>query len=133
MKMQRRSKLLHFEMAISDEDAWPERSARERGGRSRRGAGKPRAKAAGAGNISKLNSFSRLLSGRNVELLKLIKDAQPQSIAELARLSGRPKASLMMTLRRFHAFGIVNFVETGGPRKIPVLACDRLRIDIRFG
>lgn len=86
--------------------------------------------AATTGTISRLDGFSRLLSGRNVELLKLIKDVQPQSIAELARLSGRPKASLMLTLKRFSAYGIVDFVEAGGARKIPVVVCDRLRIDI---
>jgi predicted transcriptional regulator len=79
---------------------------------------------------SGLDAFSRLLSKRNVELLKLIKEAEPQSVAELARLSGRPKASLMLTLKRFKTYGIVEFVESDGRRKTPRVACDRLRLEI---
>lgn len=79
---------------------------------------------------AELDAFSRLLSKRNVELLKLIKEAKPQSVAELARLSGRPKASLMLTLKRFKTYGIVEFDEVDGRRKVPRVACDRLRLEI---
>lgn len=79
---------------------------------------------------SGLDAFSRLLSKRNVELLRLIKEAKPQSVAELARLSGRPKASLMLTLKRFKTYGIIEFDESDGRRKTPRVACDRLRLEI---
>ncbi|MBU1211860.1 MAG: hypothetical protein KJ587_11375 [Alphaproteobacteria bacterium] len=128
--MQRRSKTLHVEMGLNDDAARCERPA---SGERRRPSQTPAKLANGtfvAGDASALDAFSRLLSKRNVELLKLIKEAKPQSVAELARLSGRPKASLMLTLRRFNTYGIVEFVETDGRRKVPRVACDRVRLDI---
>lgn len=77
-----------------------------------------------------VEQLMRLLSARNVGLLRLIRSARPQSVAELARLSGRPKVSLMQTLQRLEHFGIVAFQPTGGLRKIPVVVCDRIELDL---
>ncbi|MDX2259217.1 MAG: hypothetical protein NW205_09925 [Hyphomicrobiaceae bacterium] len=81
-------------------------------------------------SIPALDTLSRLLSQRNVELLRLIRRVEPQSVAELARLSGRPKASLMLTLRRLAHFGIVTFEEVDGRRKVPRVACDKLMLEV---
>jgi predicted transcriptional regulator len=72
----------------------------------------------------------RLLSDRNVELLRLIKSKEPQSLAELARLSGRPKASLTRTLARLADLGIVVLAKAKGRGKAPTVACDRVRLDV---
>lgn len=80
--------------------------------------------------LTALERLSRLLSKRNIELLQLIKSAEPQSLTELAALSGRPKASLTVTLRRLRSFGIIGYRQTDGRRKIPIVACDRLRLDV---
>ena len=72
----------------------------------------------------------RLISGRNVELLQIIKRCHPQSLAELSRLSGRPTASLTRTLQRLAALGIVVMRKTKGREKIPVVACDCLRFEL---
>ncbi len=77
-----------------------------------------------------IDKLSRLLSERNIDLLRMIKTAQPESVAELARLSGRPKASLTLTLRRLERFGIVVFKSAGGRRKIPTVVCDRLMLEV---
>ncbi|MDX2288330.1 MAG: helix-turn-helix domain-containing protein [Hyphomicrobiaceae bacterium] len=77
-----------------------------------------------------LDTLSRLLSQRNLELLRLIKRAEPQSVAELARLSGRPKASLMLTLRRLAHFGIVTFDVADERRKVPRVSCDKLLLEV---
>ncbi len=129
--MQRHSKTLHVEMVLYDDGKWENNTIIQpvNGARSMRvESGKKRLRL--DCNGSSLDGFSRLLSKRNVELLKLIKEASPQSVAELARLSGRPKASLMLTLRRFKTFGIVEFDEVDGRRKVPRLACDRVRLEI---
>ena len=81
------------------------------------------------GSVS-LDTLARLLSERNIGLLKQIKDSAPRSVAELARLSGRPKASLTLTLRRFEKFGIIEFREIDGKRKVPVVVCDRLMLGL---
>ncbi len=72
----------------------------------------------------------RLISGRNVELLRLIKERRPQSLAELSRISGRPTASLTRTLQRLSALGIVRMDSSRGREKIPVVVCDMLRFDL---
>jgi len=80
--------------------------------------------------LASLDTLSRLLSERNIALLRMIKSRRPRSVAELARLSGRPKASLTLTLRRLEKFGIIEFREIDGRRKVPTLVCDRLMLDL---
>ncbi len=72
----------------------------------------------------------RLFSGRNVELLLLIKTRKPQSVSELARLSKRPKESLTRTLQRLAAVGIVEMRKAAGRGKAPTVACDRVRLEL---
>jgi predicted transcriptional regulator len=72
----------------------------------------------------------RLFSGRNVELLLLIKRERPQSVAELARLSNRPKESLTRTLQRLASLGIVEMQKAPGRGKAPTVRCDRLRLEL---
>ena len=134
--MQRHSKTLHVEMVLHDDGQGGTPPPVVRAGQWRSGA-----RSVGNAQESSLvlrvrrglrwTAFHGCLSRRNVELLKLIKEASPQSVAELARLSGRPKASLMLTLRRFKKrIGIVDFDEVDGRRKVPRLACERLRLEI---
>ena len=132
--MQRNSKTLRVEMLLHDDDSWENNATarQSKGARSKAANGDNKQLSVQCDGMS-LDGFSRLLSRRNIELLKLIKQAGPQSVAELARLSGRPKASLMLTLRRFKNFGIVEFDEVDGRRKVPRLACDRLRLEIPIG
>jgi predicted transcriptional regulator len=72
----------------------------------------------------------RLLSDRNLKLLRMIKTAEPKTLAELSRLSGRPKASLTRTLARLSDLGIVVLVKSKGRGKIPKVACDRVRVEV---
>ena len=86
-----------------------------------------------AGNritTSQPEKLLRLLSSRNMQLLRLIRSAKPQSVAELARLSGRPKASLMITLRRLQNAGIVAIRDIDGRRKVPEVVADKFTVDV---
>lgn len=78
----------------------------------------------------KPEKLMRLLSDRNLKLLKMIRTAEPKTLAELSRMSGRPKASLTRTLARLSDLGIVVLVKSKGRGKIPKLACDRVRLDV---
>lgn len=84
----------------------------------------------GTATATTLDALSRLLSERNLTLLKMIRTAKPRSVAELARISGRPKASLTLTLRRLEKFGIVAFKDVEGRRKVPTVICDRLMLEV---
>lgn len=78
----------------------------------------------------KPEKLMRLLSDRNLKLLKMIRTDKPKTLAELSRLSGRPKASLTRTLARLSDLGIVVLVKSKGRGKIPHVACDRVRLDV---
>ncbi len=52
-------------------------------------------------------SFARVLSDRNRELLRTIEEAGPESLAELAELTGRKKSNLSRTLKTMERYGLV--------------------------
>ena len=51
-----------------------------------------------------MESFARVLSDRNRALLGLIAQAKPESITELATLSGREKSNLSRTLKTLEQY-----------------------------
>ncbi len=106
------------------EDAYQEQNAHADGGHECAAGGKKPIP------VTSLDKLTRLLSGRNMWLLNLIRKSEPQSVAELARLSGRPKASLTLTLRRLESFGIIKFREISGRRKVPLVVCDKLMLEV---
>lgn len=112
-------KTLHFEFADNGpaKAGAPSASAGTNGGPAQLGTHRP-------------EKLMRLLSDRNLKLLKLIRTAKPKTLAELSRLSGRPKASLTRTLARLGDVGIVVLVKSKGRGKIPTVACDRVRLEV---
>ncbi len=67
--------------------------------------------------FTSLESFAKVLSKHNVELLQIIAEHQPIGYAELSALSGRKKSSLSRTLRKMERYGLVK-LEKGPERKI---------------
>ena len=67
--------------------------------------------------FTSLESFAKVLSRRNVELLQIIAEHQPVGYKELASLSGRKIPSLSRTLRTMERYGLVS-LEEGPDRKI---------------
>lgn len=83
--------------------------------------------------VGSLQQLMRLLSESNVALLHTVRDSRPTSVAELARMTGRPKASLTQTLRRLERFGLITFRHSHGRRKMPEIACDKVTLDVVIG
>ena len=54
-----------------------------------------------------LKSLSEVLSENNIELLRLMAEQHPESISELAELSGRKQSNLSRTLNTMAQYGIV--------------------------
>ena len=54
-----------------------------------------------------MESFAKVLSDRNRSLLALIAETQPESLAELSKLSGRAKSNLSRTLKTMERYGLV--------------------------
>ena len=67
--------------------------------------------------FASLESFAKILSRRNVELLQIIAEHQPVGYKELEALSGRKIPSLSRTLRTMERYGLVR-LEEGPDRKI---------------
>ncbi|HUH00114.1 MAG TPA: transcriptional regulator [Gammaproteobacteria bacterium] len=55
-----------------------------------------------------LRSMAEALSPDNQELLRLIVEKSPQSLAELEQISGRKKSNLSRTLKMLEGYGIVS-------------------------
>lgn len=64
--------------------------------------------------FTSLESFTRVLSERNRDLLALIAEREPGSLAELAALSGRAKPNLSRTLRTMERHGLVELQRGEG-------------------
>jgi predicted transcriptional regulator len=64
--------------------------------------------------FTSMESFARILSDRNRELLDLMIERKPASIAELAELSGRAKSNLSRTLKTMERYGLV--ILENGPK-----------------
>jgi predicted transcriptional regulator len=71
----------------------------------------------------------RLLTRDNRGLLRTIRDARPQSIAELARLTNRAEPNLLRTLGKLEAFGLLE-MRAAGRRRVPTATVDVLRVEI---
>ena len=77
-----------------------------------------------------LKSMSQILSNENQDLLKLIIDQEPRSLAELEKISHRKKSNLSRTLKTLEKYGIVELPKKDG-RLVPrVLATD---FTVEFG
>jgi predicted transcriptional regulator len=69
--------------------------------------------------FSSLESFAKVLSERNVELLKVIAEHQPKDYTELVALSGRSKPSLSRTLKTMERYGLIELERGNGKRVTP--------------
>ena len=71
----------------------------------------------------------RLLTPKNRELLAIIRDRKPRSIAELAEMTGRKPPNVTRTLGKLEAVGFVR-MKTVKHRKVPTAAVRAFRISI---
>jgi len=69
--------------------------------------------------FSSIESFAKVLSERNRELLRIIAETKPQSLKELAATTGRAKSNLSRTLKTMERYGLVRFEKGKGRTLIP--------------
>lgn len=84
---------------------------------------------AAAPSFESVSALLRLLTPANRELLALIRDKKPQSIAELAELTGRAQPNLIRTLAKLQAVGFVT-LRTVKQRKVPITVAQPFRIKV---
>ena len=80
--------------------------------------------------FTSIESFAKVLSGRNRELLALIAREKPSSLAELAELSGRNKSNLSRTLKTMSRYGLVELKEGARGSLVPRVPFDQVRLDV---
>ncbi|MDX2507765.1 MAG: transcriptional regulator [Gammaproteobacteria bacterium] len=64
-----------------------------------------------------IKSHAEVLSDNNRELLKIIADEEPETINELAQLSGRQPSNLGRTLKTFKRYGFIKMGKTARTKK----------------
>jgi len=64
------------------------------------------------------------------EILKFIKNNQPKSISELAKLTNKEVSAVQKKVKLLEKEGIINFESGSKNRKIPVFNFDKLEIPI---
>jgi predicted transcriptional regulator len=69
------------------------------------------------------------LTPDNRSLLRIIRDAKPQSVAELARLTDRKEPNLLRTLDKLEAIGLVE-MRIINRRRVPTARVGTLRVEI---
>lgn len=80
-------------------------------------------------SVESAEALLRLLTPDNRSLLRTIRDAKPQSVAELARLTNRAEPNLLRTLGKLEAFGLLKMRRVDR-RRVPTVMVDMLRVEI---
>jgi predicted transcriptional regulator len=75
-------------------------------------------------------SFAKVLSAGNVALLRTIMERAPNSLDELAKISGRKKPNLSRTLRTMEGYGLVRIERGEHGRVKPRVVHDKVELDI---
>ena len=80
--------------------------------------------------FTSIESFAKILSERNRELLETIAREKPDSLSELAELAGRSKSNLSRTLRTMSRYGLVELTEGERGTLVPKVPYDQVRLDV---
>ena len=78
-------------------------------------------------------SMARVLSARNRELLETIRKNQPQSLAELAKQTGRKMPNVSRTLKTMERYGLVKIHRSSRGRVVPKVPYKRLSMSLELG
>ena len=111
-------------VGIADYEQMKARTMAIARGRRKRAPGEP--------NVwfTSLESFARVLSAGNREVLRVIVEKAPGSLDELARLTGRAKSNLSRTLKTMAGYGLVSLERGERGRITPTVRADRVKLDL---
>ena len=80
--------------------------------------------------FTSIESFAKVLSGSNRELLALIAREKPDSLTALAELAGRSKSNLSRTLKTMSMYGLVELKAGERRTLMPRVPYDQVRLDV---
>lgn len=81
-------------------------------------------------SFNSVDAVVRLLTPENRELLAIIRDRKPQSVAELVQMSGRAQPNLTRTLAKMEAAGFIRMKAVGRRRKAPSVTIKKIVVEI---
>jgi predicted transcriptional regulator len=80
-------------------------------------------------SFNSVEALVRLLTPENRQLLAVIRDRRPQSVAALAEMTGRAQPNLTRTLAKLEAAGLIT-MEAHGRRRVPNAAAKKIVVEI---
>lgn len=80
--------------------------------------------------FTSMESFAKILSDRNRELLTIIAEVNPSSLTQLAEKTGRAKSNLSRTLRTMERYGLVRFEKGEGRSQAPRVVYSSITLDM---
>ena len=80
--------------------------------------------------LTSFKSLASALSEENQELLNLIREQQPESIAQLAEMTGRKTSNLSRTLRTMERYGLVRLEKGEGRKLRPVVTFEVVELTL---
>jgi predicted transcriptional regulator len=80
-------------------------------------------------SFNSIEAIVRLLTPDNRQLLAIIRDRKPRSVAELVQLTGRAQPNLTRTLAKLKAAGFIT-MKAVGRRKAPSAAIKKIVVEI---
>jgi predicted transcriptional regulator len=90
---------------------------------------KPAPRHAGGISFESVEAFIGILTPENRRLLAIIRKRKPQSVAELAQMTGRAQPNLSRTLAKLEAVGLIK-MKTVGRRKAPTTTVKKIVVEI---
>ncbi len=75
-------------------------------------------------------SFAKVLSAGNRDLLRVIVEQAPRSLDELALITGKAKSNLSRTLKTMAGYGLVRLERGERGRITPKVMHDRVELDL---
>lgn len=84
---------------------------------------------AAVSSVESAEVLLRLLTPENRDLMKILRDRPPKSVADLARITKRASPNLLRTLAKLEAFGLIE-MQSDGRRKVPRARVSKLRVEI---
>ncbi len=113
-----------LKVGIASYEEMKARTLRVARGEQRVGAGEPKVW------FTSTESFAKVLSAGNRDLLRVIAERAPGSLDELATLTGRKKSNLSRTLKTMAGYGLVRLERGERGRIAPKLTHDRIALDL---
>lgn len=109
-------------VGIASYDEMKARTLRIVRGKHRAASGEPKVW------FTSTESFAKVLSAGNRNLLRIIAEKAPGSLDQLARLTGRKKSNLSRTLKTMERYGLVHLKRGARGRIAPQVAHDRVEL-----